>query len=90
MSSKLSERRSLDRRLRGVTMPISRKRIKWGRNWSCLCGSEKKYKNCCINEINGITAHDHNASVETLPEDIQNMIDDHSKAQEKGGLKRNE
>jgi len=57
-------------------MPIRRKRIKWQRNWLCLCGSGKKYKRCCIPEITSLTAQDGNAIVEQLPEDIQNMIDD--------------
>ena len=83
MSNKLSEQRSLNRRLAGVTMPIRRKRIKWGRNWLCLCGSGKKYKKCCINEINNITISDGNANVLALSEDIQKMIDARNKEQEK-------
>lgn len=75
MSNKLSERRNLGRRLAGVTMPLSRKRMKWGRNWLCLCGSEKKFKNCCMKEMDVLTASDDNANVVSLPEDIQKMID---------------
>ena len=75
MKQKRSEQRNLSNRLAGVTMPISRKRMKWGRNWLCLCGSDKKYKRCCMNEIDNITASDGNANVEKLSEDIQNMID---------------
>lgn len=81
MKQKRSEQRNLSNRLAGVTLPISRKRTKWGRNWPCLCGSGKKYKKCCINEINNITTSDGNANVESLPEDIQKMID---ARQEKG------
>lgn len=79
MNKKSSELRSLSRRMSGVTMPISRKRTKWGRNWPCLCGSEKKYKNCCLDNINSLTASDGNAKVEALPEDIQKMIDAQTK-----------
>lgn len=81
MRQKRSEQRNLNNRIAGVTMPISRKRIKWGRNWLCLCGSDKKYKRCCMKEIDDITAFDDNANVEKLSEDIQKMID---ARQEKG------
>jgi len=83
MSRKSSERRSLGRRIAGVTMPIGRKRMRWGRNWPCLCGSGKKYKVCCLSEIDSLTESDDNASVTKLPEDIQKMIDAHRKAEEK-------
>lgn len=79
MNSKLSEQRSLGRRLAGVTMPISRKRIRWGRNWLCMCGSGAKYKKCCMSEINSITASDGNANIKLLSKDIQKMIDAHKK-----------
>lgn len=87
MSNKSSERRSLGRRISGVTMPIRRKRIKWGRNWPCLCGNVKKYKYCCMAEIDATTAWDGNAVVQVLSEDIQNMISDHQKKQKSGGIK---
>lgn len=77
MSSKLSEQRNLGRRVAGVTMPIHNKRTKWGRNWLCLCGSGKKYKKCCMKEIENLTASDGNAKVEILSEDIQKLIDQH-------------
>lgn len=83
MSNKSSERRNLGRRIAGVTMPISRKRMKWKRNWLCLCGSEKKYKNCCLSDIDALTVVDGDANVEALSEDIQKMIDAHSKAEKK-------
>ena len=70
-------------------MPIRRKRVKWGRNWPCLCGSGKKYKHCCIDEINDFTMFDGNANVEALSEDIQKMIDVHRKKQQNGGVKKN-
>ena len=81
MSQKSSERRSLGRRIQGVTMPIRHKRMKWGRNWQCLCGSGKKYKNCCQKEIDELTASDGNADVEALSEDVQQMINDHVEAE---------
>ena len=90
-----AKRSSLQRRLHGVTMPITRRRMKWCRNWPCLCGSGKKYKVCCLNEIESITASDGNANVTKLPEDIQKMIDAHRKAEEEakgkleGGKKTN-
>ena len=86
MSRTSSERRSLGKRIAGVSMPITRKRTRWGRNLSCLCGSGKKYKNCCLNEIESFTAFDGNASVTKLSEDIQKMIDAHREA---GGKKEN-
>ena len=89
MSRTSSERRSLGRRIAGVSMPITRKRTRWGRNWSCLCGSGKKYKNCCLNEIESFTAFDGNANITKLPEDIQKMIDAHCKAEGTGGKNKN-
>jgi len=80
--TKKTERRNLRRRIQGVTMPIGRKRTRWGRNWPCLCGSGKKYKHCCIGDIDALTASDGNADVTKLPEDIQKMIDAHRKAEE--------
>jgi hypothetical protein len=76
MNKMLSELRSLKRRLAGVTLPIGRKRIKWYRNWLCLCGSGKRYKRCCLSEIASLTALDGNATVRRLPGEIQSMIDD--------------
>lgn len=87
MSRKLSERRSLSRRFAGVTMPITRKRTKWNRNWPCLCGSGTKYKNCCLVDIESLTAVDGNAKVEQLPEDIQKMIDEYREAEKNGSGK---
>lgn len=86
MSRKLSEQRSLSRRFSGVTMPISRRRAKWNRNWLCICESGKKYKHCCMDEINSFTAHDGNANIEVLPESVQKMIDTHR--EKKDGYKR--
>ena len=74
--SKKSSERNLNRRLNGITMPITRKRVKWGRNWPCLCGSRKKYKHCCINEIDDITQRDGNARVMELSKDVQKLVDE--------------
>jgi len=77
-------------------MPITRKRTKWHRNWPCLCGSGKKYKVCCIDEIESITALDGNANIAKLPENIQKMINAYYEAEvevkdkQKGGKKTNE
>lgn len=90
MSNKLSERRNISRRLAGVTMPIERKRMEWGRNWPCMCGSKKKYKNCCLDSTRSLTASDGNAEVKPLPENIRAIVDAHKKQQEKGGKKKNE
>ena len=90
MSRTSSEQRNLGRRIAGVTMPITRRRMRWGRNWPCLCGSGKKYKVCCLNEIEAITASDGNANVTKLPENIQKMIDAHREAQQNGGKKDDE
>ena len=79
MSKKSSELRNLQKRIQGVTMPITRRRARWGRNWLCLCGSGKKYKRCCMNEINNFTVSDSNANVIALSDDIQKMIDVHKK-----------
>lgn len=75
MSNKSSELRSLSKRIAGVTMPIRRKRTKWSRNWPCLCGSDNKYKNCCLKDIEALTATDGDARIESVSEDIQKMID---------------
>lgn len=88
--SRKSEQRSLGRRIAGVTMPISRRRMRWGRNWPCLCGSDKKYKRCCLNEIDSFTASDGNANVDKLSPDIQKMIDYQRDMLKNGGKKHNE
>lgn len=86
MSNKLSKQRSLGRRISGVTMPISRRRMRWGRNWACLCGSDIKYKKCCLNDIEDLTSSDDNAVVEALPESVVDIV----KADKKGlGIKNN-
>lgn len=36
--------------LKTVPLPVSRKKIKIGRNDPCPCGSGKKYKKCCLNK----------------------------------------
>lgn len=82
--TKKKERLSLQKRLQGVTMPISRKRIRWGRNWLCLCGSNVKYKRCCMAEVESITSSDGNARVQKLHEDIQGMINAQIEAKNKG------
>lgn len=87
MSKRSSELRSLGRRISDVTMPITRRRMRWGRNWPCLCGSEKKYKRCCMAEIDSFTASDSNANITALPEDIQKMIDVYRK--KNGGMRKN-
>lgn len=89
MIKKLSEQRSLGRRLAGITTPISRKRMQWGRNWLCLCGSGVKYKKCCMSDIDNLTDSDGNATIDPLPEDIQKMIAAQKKALNEGGLKKN-
>lgn len=88
MNNKLSERRNASRRLAGVTMPIGRKRIRWGRNWPCMCGSKKKYKDCCLDGTRSLTTSDGNAEVKPLPESIKAIVDAHKKRQEKVDRKR--
>lgn len=83
MKTKLSERRSFERRINGVTMPIHRKRLKWGRNWPCMCGSEKKHKKCCLLEISAHTASDGNERVEEIPFNIKQMITDWQEEQKR-------
>lgn len=85
MSNKLSKQRSLGRRISGVTMPIGRRRMRWGRNWLCLCGSNIKYKKCCLNDIEDLTISDGNAVVEALSESVTEIV----KANKKG-LTKNE
>lgn len=100
MKKMLSKQRSLGKRISGITMPITRKRMRWSRNWPCLCGSGKKYKKCCLGEMNSITTADGNANIELIPEDMQKMIQvylDQQKEKNKretekkdGGLNKNE
>jgi len=80
MSKQMSKKRSTGRRLAGVTMPVSRKRMKWGRNWLCLCGSGKKYKTCCMKDIDSLTLSDGNAVEKEIPSDIQEMIKEYQES----------
>lgn len=80
MSKRSSAERSLGRRIFGVTMPIQRKRIKWGRNWPCMCGSDKKYKTCCFKTTEALTRQDDNANVIELSEDVQRLVKIHQEA----------
>lgn len=86
MNQKSSVVRNIARRISGVTMPIGRKRIKWLRNWPCLCGSEKKYKKCCMKDIDNLTSLDGGAITEALPKELQIMVDELRKVNEKEGL----
>jgi hypothetical protein len=88
MNKRSSKQRSVGRRIAGVTMPITRKRIKWGRNWLCLCNSGLKYKNCCLKELEDITNSDGNANIVALPKDVQTMIDTQKQLPEKVGVNR--
>ena len=63
MPKELSKLRSMKRRLAGITMPIHRKRMRWMRNWPCLCGSKNKYKRCCMQDIEKLTGVDGNSSI---------------------------
>ncbi len=83
MGKKL-EQYKLRRRIDGVTMPITRKRVKWGRNWLCVCDSGKKFKNCCMVEINSFATFDGNANVTTLPEDVKKIVDTHKEMKKNG------
>ena len=47
-----------------VTKPLRRKRIRWKRNWVCVCGSGKKYKKCCLKDIEALDSMDGNAIME--------------------------
>lgn len=44
------------------TQPIRKKRMRWNRNWKCVCGSDKKYKKCCMKEIEELNLIDQNAT----------------------------
>lgn len=89
MNQKPSAVRSITRRISGVTMPIGRKRMRWLRNWLCLCGSAKKYKNCCMAAMEKLTSSDGNMTIESLPEEVQIVIDAHHEAKGKGGVGKN-
>lgn len=69
--------RKLKRRLDGVTMPLSRKRLDWGRNWLCMCGSGKKYKKCCLSQAQQQDSIDGNANEAPLPEGVQEIVQRH-------------
>jgi len=71
-------------------MPVRRKRMRWSRNWPCLCGSGIKYKFCCMGEIDNITISDGNASVDKLSDDIQTLINNQQQIQKSGGAKSHE
>jgi hypothetical protein len=70
-------------------MPIQRKRMKWQRNWLCLCDSGRKYKNCCMKDIDELTSSDGNASVDPLSPAIKDIVEAHCKLDGNGGLKKN-
>jgi len=67
--------RNLQNRVDGVTMPLQRKRLKWKRNWSCLCGSGKKYKKCCMGDIQKLDREDGNANITELSEDVARQVE---------------
>ncbi len=94
MSKRSSAERSLGRRVFGITMPIHRKRIKWQRNWPCMCGSKKKHKNCCLKTTEALTIQDDNANVVELPVDVQKIVKAHQEAmaaeEEKNGTNKEE
>ncbi len=75
-----SAERNLGRRIFGVTMPIERKRTRWGRNWPCMCGSGEKYKSCCQKTTEALTSQDDNANVVELSEDVQKLVKMHQEA----------
>lgn len=47
-----------------ITKPIKRKRVKWKRNWPCVCGSGIKFKRCCIKDIQALDSLDGNEQTE--------------------------
>lgn len=55
-------------KIQSITRPIKRKRVKWNRNWKCLCGSGKKYKKCCLNEVEKLSLVDQNITTENEDE----------------------
>jgi hypothetical protein len=89
MKQKPSVVRNIAKRISGVTMPIGRKRMRWLRNWPCLCGSENKYKNCCMKDIESLTSSDGNVTTKSLPKEIQETVDALRKAAEKKGSCKN-
>ncbi len=76
----------LEQLVKEVTKPIIRKRIKWGRNWLCLCNSGKKYKRCCLNKIDQLTASDGNSSLGELHNDIGEVFMQDKEATRSGGF----
>jgi len=57
-----------DKKIIGTTQPIKRKRPKWGRNWLCFCGSDKKYKHCCLKAINDIALMNEEIDIDSILE----------------------
>lgn len=47
-----------------VTKPIRRKRIRWKRNWLCVCGSGLKFKKCCMKDMQALDLLDGNIQTE--------------------------
>lgn len=47
-----------------VTRPLHRKRIRWKRNWPCVCGSGKKFKKCCSKDMEALDLVDGNTVME--------------------------
>jgi len=43
--------------------PIVRTRLRWQRNWLCPCGSGKKYKKCCLQNIEAIVDQEQSKSL---------------------------
>lgn len=75
MKASSKKHRMLRKRVNDVTMPIHRKRTKWGRNWLCLCGSGKKYKHCCLDDIKALDCNDQNANVTPIPQEMITTIE---------------
>jgi uncharacterized protein YecA (UPF0149 family) len=50
--------------MKPITKPIKRKRTRWKRNWPCICGSEIKFKNCCMKEMKALDLIDGNCRVD--------------------------
>ncbi len=46
-----------------ITMPITRKRPRWQRNWPCVCGSGKKFKSCCLSQSEIMDSLDGNQEI---------------------------
>lgn len=47
-----------------ITRPIRRKRIRWQRNWLCICGSKLKFKKCCMKDLRELDLFDGNIRME--------------------------